>query len=151
LEEEADHPELFQLTLQTLHTMNQHPEHHALLRELFLLKSLSILGVLSSFRTCSQCREPLPLQTAYFDENHLTVHCEPCLNQATPGREIFLPQELPLASLKLLHSIGKNSFEQLLKIKLETAHHELLWSMGRRFLRQALNTPLNSEAFLTLA
>lgn len=143
------HPEVFDLLLESLLWMDRMPEQHHRLREFFLLKLLANLGVMSSFRTCAACQDPLPTETAYFDPNHLTLHCLPC-EQKRPAHAP-LNEPIALEHLKLLHFIHKQSVEELLKLKLEPAHQDMVWTMGRRFLRHTHPHPLRSEAFLTSA
>lgn len=146
--EEDPHERLFYLTIDTLKLMDE-SEDHELLQDLFLLKSLGELGYLTNFRTCSECRERLPLESAYFDEGHLTLHCAPCEEKRSTIKNPHAQHVLSLDHLKLLYFIQQKQLQQLLKVKLEPSHRGLLQQMGRRFLRHAATQPFKVESLLS--
>ena len=113
------------------------------MREAYIIKLLGSIGTISSFRTCSECRENLPKQAAFLDENHSTIHCPTCAKK----KSTYL-QEIPLETLKLMHFILVHQITAVLKLKMDKKHIRTIDKFGRTFLRHDLHWPLKSEAFL---
>lgn len=141
---EEDHLHyLYDLLEQTLSLIDFYPGKHELLREAYLIKLLNLIGTVSSFRICSECKKSLPQKDAFLDENHTTIHCESCAEK-TP---ISL-RRIPLETLKLMHFLLSHSIPAVLKLKITEEHLDIIDEFGRTFLKQNLNHPLKSEAFL---
>jgi len=139
-------PGVFPLLNQALELMNFYPEHHINLREAYLVKLLQILGHISSFRRCSQCREPLPQRNAILDREHSTISCYDCVPQ-TPNPHY---ESVPLESLKLMNFILSHPIGAILKLKTEPRHLEVMGSFGRVFLYHNLPHRLRTEEALAL-
>jgi DNA repair protein RecO (recombination protein O) len=141
-EEEAN-PNIYHLLNQTLGLMAFYPEKHDMLREAFLVKLLNLNGTITSFRTCSECREKLPQLDAYLNEEHSTIHCGPCTKKKTGAL-----QRIPLETLKLMNFLIEHPVQSILKIKLNPQHFQTMSHFGRVFLRHNHPHPFKSEAFL---
>lgn len=141
---EEDHfPNLYDLLKQTLSLIDFYPEKHELLREAYLIKFLNLIGAISSFHICSECKKTLPKKDAFLDENHTTMHCESC------AKKNHLPRRrIPLETLKLMHFLLSHPIPAVLKLRITEEHINTIDEFGRIFLKQNLTYPLKSEAFL---
>ena len=135
--------ELFPLLDETLALIEFYPSKHELLREAFLLKILNLIGTITSFRECSDCKKNLPKKDAYLDVEHSTIHCEICRKKIQNTLHC-----IPLETLKLMHFILSHPITSVLKLKIEPRHLQIMSDFGRLFLRQNLHYPLKSESFL---
>ncbi|MBT5016477.1 DNA repair protein RecO [Candidatus Peregrinibacteria bacterium] len=136
-------PGLYDLLEETLSLIEFYPKKHEVLREAYIIKLLSSIGTISSFRTCSECREKLPSESAFLDENHTTIHCVNCAEKKSSHL-----REIPLETLKLMHFILAHQITAVLKLKMTRQHINIIDEFGRTFLKHDLHYPLKSEAFL---
>ncbi len=153
VEEEQNHPELFNLLDEGLGLLNFYPEKHALIREGYLVKLLKLLGLLPSFRACSRCNTKLPAQTAYLDPAQNTLQCEPCATHGAKRSALSPSPPLPLEpialdQLKLLAFMADYPLPESLKLKIHPEHLDTLAAYGRRFLYQHHHTRLHTETAL---
>ncbi len=141
--EEHHIPHLYDLLEQTLSLIDFYPKKHELLREAYLIKLLNLVGSISSFRACAECKKPLPQEDAFLDEDHSTIHCITCSDKTAS----YL-RRIPLETLKLMHFLLSHPIPAALKLKITKEHINIIDEFGRTFLKKDLHYPLKSEAFL---
>ncbi len=134
------HPEIYQLFLETLQTLNK--ESHPLLVEVALVKLAHLLGYLPSFKNCAHCHRGLT-ETAHWDHEAGTLACSDCRKSHH--------RSFPLKYCKAFEFFRHASSTDCQKITLQPEEHETLREWIPGFFSLHLEKPLKTlqvqEAF----
>jgi len=133
------HPEIYELLLDTLHTMNK-KYTQPFGPEISLIKLAHFLGFLPSFKECGSCHRPLHENDAQWNHEVGTLACRAC----SPEQH----SHLPLKYRKAMEFFRRATKEDLNKVILQEQEKKDLRDLTMRFFTLNIDKPLKSLMLL---
>jgi len=132
---------IYDLLSETIYTISQHPDKQILAFHAYLIKTLTLLGFLGSWNKCAHSDKKLDLTKNFYhsiSDGNLIAD-----TLATPD-DIHLRTPL----IKWVNYMQQYPLSDVVKVSIDTNEEQATWGIIDRTIKNILNKPLNSEAFL---
>lgn len=141
--ENASHPSLFQLLLDTLNTLGQENSHE-LLRHYFEMQIISETGYRPRLECCSFCRSKLKEEDNYFSPEGGGILCPKCNHKHADRFPISVN------CIKVLRVLQQEDFQTAKRLKLNNAIFNEIDALLRHQLRYLLERDIKSLSWLDI-
>jgi DNA repair protein RecO len=146
--------ELFDLLRQSLHKLNDSPQHFLTI-EGFKLNLLKSIGVLPDMESCASCHERWNIDHSIWLENSGHLHCQECSSShaaANPKNQginaTYHPKAIDFNIIKLISYLTQPIDRQTKTISFNSRQKEQLRHITHFFLQHFIEREIMSERLL---